>query len=74
MNVASGEAIPIRALVERLAAIAGRPDLPSFGALPDRPGEVPFMVADTRRLRKEVGFAEAPSLEAELRRLWTARA
>lgn len=72
VNVASGEATSIRALVERIAAIAGRPDLPRFGALPDRPGKVPFMVADTGRLRREAGFAEPPALEADLRRLWSA--
>lgn len=69
VNVAAGEGVALRALVERIAAIAGRPDLPRFGALPDRPGEVPFMVADTRRLRREAGFTEAPALEADLRRL-----
>ncbi|WP_198377971.1 NAD-dependent epimerase/dehydratase family protein [Neoroseomonas rubea] len=71
VNVASGDGVAIRALVERIAAIAGRPDLPRFGALPDRPGEVAAMVADTRRLRREAGFAEAAPVEADLRVLWS---
>jgi nucleoside-diphosphate-sugar epimerase len=70
VNVASGEAVAIRALVERIATIAGRPDLPRFGALPDRPGEIPAMVADVTRLRREAGFAETAPVEGDLRRLW----
>jgi nucleoside-diphosphate-sugar epimerase len=70
VNVGAGEAMPIRRLVERIAAIAGRPDLPRFGALPDRPGEVPAMAADVARLRGEAGFVEAAPVEHDLRRLW----
>ncbi|MBP0465551.1 NAD-dependent epimerase/dehydratase family protein [Roseomonas sp. PWR1] len=70
VNVASGEGRAIRALVGGIAAIAGRPDLPRLGALPDRPGEVPVMVADVARLRRVAGFTEAAPVERDLRRLW----
>jgi nucleoside-diphosphate-sugar epimerase len=57
VNVASGEPVRIRELVERLAAAAGRSDLPRLGALPDREGDPQRLVADISRLRNEVGFA-----------------
>jgi nucleoside-diphosphate-sugar epimerase len=66
VNVASGEAIAIRDLALLLARLAGRPDLLRLGGRPDRPGEVGTMVADIRRLRREVGFAERSDLPAEL--------
>lgn len=66
VNIASGEGWPIRALVERLGALAGRADLLRFGRIPDRPGEVPYMVADTGRLRREVGFGEVMDLGREV--------
>ena len=56
VNVASGEGVTVRHIVEGLAAIAGRPDLPRPGALPEREGDPPRLVADVTRLRTEVGF------------------
>ncbi|WP_203076092.1 NAD-dependent epimerase/dehydratase family protein [Falsiroseomonas ponticola] len=70
VNIGAGEGRSIRDLVETLARLAGRPDLPRFGALPDRPGEVPVMVADTTRLRREVGFTEAAGTDAALACAW----
>jgi nucleoside-diphosphate-sugar epimerase len=69
VNIASGEPVAIRALAERLGQLAGRPDLLRFGALPDRPGEPPAMVAAVERLRREVGWAERPCLAQDLARL-----
>lgn len=66
VNVASGEGRSIADLVRLIGEAAGRPDLIRLGALPDRPGEVPAMVADVTRLRREVGFAEAPRLRADI--------
>lgn len=70
-NVGSGQGIAIRDLAGRLAAALGRPDLLAVGALPDRPGEVPRMVADITRLRRESGFRETQDLDAEIARLLT---
>ena len=67
VNVASGEPVAVRDLVRALAELAGRPDLPRPGALADRPGEPPLLVADVRRLREEVGFTPRRSLEEGLR-------
>lgn len=66
VNVASGEGRSIRAVVETIGRLAGRPDLIRLGALPDRPGEAPHMVADITRLRVEAGFTERHDLEAGL--------
>jgi nucleoside-diphosphate-sugar epimerase len=70
-NVGSGQGIAIRDLATRLAAALGRPDLLAVGALPDRPGEVPCMVADVARLRRDAGFTETQDLESEIARLLT---
>lgn len=70
VNVAAGYGLPIAALAGRIGRLSGRPELIRLGALADRPDEVPNMVADTGRLRWEVGFAEACDLEGDLARLW----
>ena len=69
VNVASGAPVTIATLVETIASLLGRPDLLRVGALPGRPGEVQYMVANTERLKREVGFHEPLMLAAELRRL-----
>ena len=57
VNVGSGEAVTVRAVVDEVGRAAGRPELVRAGALPQREGEPPEIVADVRRLRDEVGFA-----------------
>jgi nucleoside-diphosphate-sugar epimerase len=59
VNIASGEAVAVRDVVAEIARAAGRLDLLELGALPQRPGEPPRIVADVRRLRDEVGFTPA---------------
>jgi len=67
VNVASGEPVAVREVVDQLAAAAGRPDLPRPGALPDREGDPPRLVADATRLLDEVGFAPEIGLAEGLR-------
>jgi nucleoside-diphosphate-sugar epimerase len=57
VNVASGEPVAVRDVVDGLAAAVGRPDLLRRGALPDREGDPPRLVADVSRLRRAVGIA-----------------
>ena len=65
VNIASGEGVQVRDVVLRLAAAAGRPDLCSFDKpVPAR--EVPCVTADITRLRDDVGFAPARSLQEGL--------
>lgn len=56
VNVASGEPVSVRDLLATVADAVGRPQLIRRGALPDRPGEPPSLVADVTRLREEVGY------------------
>ena len=67
VNVASGEPVAVREVVDGLADAAGRPDLPQPGALPDREGDPPRLVADATRLREEVGFRPRIGLAEGLR-------
>jgi nucleoside-diphosphate-sugar epimerase len=57
VNIGSGVPVTVRAVVEEVARAAGRPDLLRIGALPQRSGEPPELVADVTRLNREVGFA-----------------
>lgn len=66
VNLASGQPVTIRAVVEAVGRITGRADLLRIGALPDRPGEPPLIAADVTRLRREVGFTERADLEGDL--------
>ena len=65
VNIGSGMGVTIRTVVEKLAAIAGRPELAQFGFFPDGPNEPPLLVADVSRLR-ELGFEAKYSLDSGL--------
>lgn len=62
VNLASGEATPVRELVEIVGEAAGRPELIRYGALAARPGDPPEIVADVARLCEEVGWRPRASL------------
>jgi nucleoside-diphosphate-sugar epimerase len=63
VNLASGDPRPIRALVEALGAAAGRPDLLRIGAREGNPAEPASITAAVDRLRGEVGWRPARTLE-----------
>jgi nucleoside-diphosphate-sugar epimerase len=63
VNVASGEPRPIRDLITALADAAGRPDLLRIGARPSNPSEPAELTAAVDRLRDEVGWRAARTLE-----------
>jgi nucleoside-diphosphate-sugar epimerase len=67
VNVASGEDRMLRDVIEEIAAAAGRPDLLELGAVAQRPGEPQRLVADVTRLREEVGFTPAVTLQEGIR-------
>lgn len=62
VNIGSGEPTRIKDVVAEIARAAGRPDLVRLGALPANPGEPPRLVADVRKLRKEVSWKPRVSL------------
>lgn len=66
VNIASGTATPLRALIERVAALAGDATLVDYGARARQPGEPQYLVADVARLRDEVGFRPRFDLGAGL--------
>jgi nucleoside-diphosphate-sugar epimerase len=63
INLASGDARPIRDLVVALGDAAGRPDLLRIGARPSNPAEPASITAAVDRLRDEVGWSAARTLE-----------
>ncbi|AMB43877.1 NAD(P)-dependent oxidoreductase [Methylobacterium sp. AMS5] len=66
VNLGSGEAVPVRKILETIGALTGRPDLIDFGARPLGPTEPACIEADIRRLTDEVGFSPRYSLEQGL--------
>jgi nucleoside-diphosphate-sugar epimerase len=67
VNVASGEGVPVREVVERIGEITGRADLLRVGALATREGDPARISADVRRLRDDVGWRPRLDLDAGLR-------
>jgi nucleoside-diphosphate-sugar epimerase len=67
VNIGSGAGFTLADLARKLADLSGKPSLLRLGALPDRPGEPPTIVADTTILRREIGFAPRYDLETGLR-------
>ena len=63
VNIASGEAVLMADVVDRVAALAGHPELVRKGALPDRDGDPRLLVGDVTRLRDEVGFRPTIDLQ-----------
>jgi nucleoside-diphosphate-sugar epimerase len=69
VNVASGTGISLVDVATMIARAAGRPELLRVGALPERPGEPPELVADVTRLHDEVGWAPEDEVVDRLARL-----
>lgn len=65
VNVASGEATTVAEVAQTIGRLLGRPDLVTLGALPERAGDPPVLLADVARLRG-IGFTPAFSLERGL--------
>ncbi|MCK1737081.1 NAD(P)-dependent oxidoreductase [Bradyrhizobium sp. 138] len=75
INIGSGHGISVAEVAHSLESIAGRPGLLQRGVLPDRTSEQPRLVANTKRLNKEVGFTLSRPLRdrlAETYRMWEA--
>ncbi|KJJ85301.1 nucleoside-diphosphate-sugar epimerase [Candidatus Omnitrophus magneticus] len=61
VNIASGQPTALRSIIAALCReIGGEAD---YGAIPGQKGEPPILVADVTRLRDEVGFKPAESLQ-----------
>lgn len=66
LNVASGEPVAIREIVQQIADRLGRRNLVQFGAVPNAPNDPPLLVADVRRLRTELTWTPALTLASGL--------
>ncbi len=67
VNIGSGAAVPVRAILETLGRLTDRPELIDFGARPLPPTEPACIEADIRRLVEDVGFRPRLSLDEGLR-------
>jgi nucleoside-diphosphate-sugar epimerase len=77
VNVGSSQPVSVASVAERLGALLGRPELLRFGARPSTPGDPPFLVANTGRLRNDIGFVpghDLPSGLAQTVDWWRSRA
>jgi nucleoside-diphosphate-sugar epimerase len=59
VNVASGQAVALRDIIWRIGELTGRRDLIQLGAIPPAATDTPLVVADTTRLRAELGWTPA---------------
>jgi nucleoside-diphosphate-sugar epimerase len=67
INLASGQPVAVRAMVEEIGRATGAMDRIDFGALEPRAGDPPRIVADVTRLREEVGFVPRVGLSEGIR-------
>jgi nucleoside-diphosphate-sugar epimerase len=66
VNIASGEPVTLRTIVERIGQLLGRPDLLQFGAIPAAPTDAPLVVADVARAGRDLGWAPRHTLDTGL--------
>ena len=67
VNIGSGTAVPVRAILERIGRLTGRGDLIDFGARQLAVGEPASIAADVTRLHDAVGFHPRYDLDTGLR-------
>jgi nucleoside-diphosphate-sugar epimerase len=67
VNIGRGAAVSIAEIAQTIGRLTGRPELIQLGALPTAE-QAPLVVADTHRLRDEVGFTPHVELVPGLRR------
>jgi nucleoside-diphosphate-sugar epimerase len=70
MNIVSGQAASVADIARRLGALAKRPDLLQFGALPERPNEPARITASGARLRSMLNVPPARPLADGLADAW----
>lgn len=67
VNVASGHPVRIKDLIEIIARELNQSDLVRLGAIEAGPSEPAFLVANTQKLRDELGWTPSFTLEAGLK-------
>jgi nucleoside-diphosphate-sugar epimerase len=66
VNVASSQPVSVASLSLQIGELLGRSELLQFGARPSPPGDPAFLVANTDRLRSEVGWGPRHDLASGL--------
>ena len=66
VNIASGQPIALKCIIESISQRLGCPRLIKFGAVPTLTDEPPLLVANTTRLTQEVGWKQRYTLEEGL--------
>lgn len=66
VNIASGQPVALKEVIYKIAELLNWPNLVELGALPTPANDPPLLVADTRRLRQEVGWSPQFHLETGL--------
>ena len=66
LNIASGQAVTVREVVERIGTLTGQTALIDFGARPAPADEPPCLLADISALRGAVGFTPCYGLASGL--------
>jgi nucleoside-diphosphate-sugar epimerase len=66
-NIASGNVTSIRTIVERIGHIVGRPELLQIGALPARANDLPLVVGNPEKTRREIGWQSRIDLDTGLK-------
>ncbi|RYX86177.1 NAD(P)-dependent oxidoreductase [bacterium] len=66
VNIASGQAVAVKKVANCIGELLQRSELIELGALPTNADEPPFLVADVRRLRDEVGWEPHYDLQSGL--------
>jgi nucleoside-diphosphate-sugar epimerase len=66
INIGSGQAVPVRAIVDTIAGILDQRDRVLLGAIPENPAEPPLLVADVRSLTQTIGWKPSRTLEEGL--------
>lgn len=66
VNIGSGKPLAVKELAASLGRLLGKQKLLKFGALPYRPGEPGFVVADITRLKENTSWAPRFDLESGL--------
>lgn len=66
VNIATGQPVSIKQLIFTVAEFTGRTDLIQLGAVPTAANEPALVVADVKRLMREVGFSPKYDLKTGL--------
>lgn len=66
VNIASGEAVPIKDVIAKIAARIGREDLVRLGARAAPPGDPPVIAASVERLHRDIGWSPRFDLDRGL--------